>query len=164
MLGACGLWLGALRALLLYMRFEPKKVLAYLQLHHVVNAIQTGRVQAFRRDHWPQVQRYPSKCSGLSAWSLDQGSSLVKQSLACSTYCIITWPQIRHLFSQRLELWRIRAQVCCLSYANMWRLLLQSLPGLTRLATWSSIEVQYKYCNYTSHYHFPKFHLSRKSK
>ena len=33
----------------------------------------------------------------------------------------------------------IRAQVCCLSYANMWRLLLQSWPGPTRLATWSSL-------------------------
>ena len=28
----------------------------------------------------------------------------------------------------------------------------------------SSIEVQYKYCNYTCHYYFPKFHLSGKSK
>ena len=33
---------------------------------------------------------------------------------------------------------------CCLSYANMWRLLSQSLPEPTRLATWSSFVFHFR--------------------
>ena len=72
---------------------------------------------------------FMSSCLLLAAWSLPLVACSSRQSVpgypgpACersnssqhgSVYVVrplIAWPQIRHLFSQRLELWRIRAQV-----------------------------------------------------